>query len=265
MTGVRPPPAPASAMSLFRTQPPRPEGDVLRVVALTELRPAVTRASSPCERRGSRAVLIPKVLVLRRTAHGLEARVTPRSQRAAFIQGRTRCPDPSAHPTRIPRDPLRASPALLAAGCGKSGDHADNSRVVLYTSVDQPVAEPIVREFEKRTGIKVDLQTDTEATKSSGPGRPAAGGAGQPAGGRLVGQRGLPHDQPGRERRPRGVRVAVHGRHPGAVQGPRPPLGGHGPAGAGDRLLDRRRRREIRGHAPSGALARRSPRRRRRG
>src|SRR3982750_3589235 len=32
----------------------------------------------------------------------------------------------------------------------------------------QPVAEPIVREFEKRTGIKVDLQTDTEATKSSG-------------------------------------------------------------------------------------------------
>jgi iron(III) transport system substrate-binding protein len=56
---------------------------------------------------------------------------------------------------------------LLPAGCKKSGD-ADNSRVVLYTSVDQPVAEPIVREFEKRTGIKVDMQTDTEATKSSG-------------------------------------------------------------------------------------------------
>src|SRR3954470_20187481 len=55
---------------------------------------------------------------------------------------------------------------LLPAGSGKSG--ADQSHVVLYTSVDQPVAEPIVREFERRTGIKVDLQTDTEATKSSG-------------------------------------------------------------------------------------------------
>src|SRR4051794_37865580 len=54
--------------------------------------------------------------------------------------------------------------ALLPAGCKKAGE----ARVVLYTSVDQPVAEPIVREFEKRTGIKVDLQTDTEATKSSG-------------------------------------------------------------------------------------------------
>src|SRR4051794_40422673 len=54
--------------------------------------------------------------------------------------------------------------ALLPAGCKKAGE----ARVVLYTSVDQPVAEPVVREFERRTGIKVDLQTDTEATKSAG-------------------------------------------------------------------------------------------------
>src|SRR5688572_31906983 len=59
---------------------------------------------------------------------------------------------------------------LLAAfllGCNRDAPAAAQ-RVVVYTSVDQPVAEPILREFEKRTGIKVDVQTDTEATKSAG-------------------------------------------------------------------------------------------------
>lgn len=57
--------------------------------------------------------------------------------------------------------------ALIAGpGCGRGGAAAQ--RVVVYTSVDQPIAEPIVREFEKETGIAVDLQTDTEATKSAG-------------------------------------------------------------------------------------------------
>jgi iron(III) transport system substrate-binding protein len=40
--------------------------------------------------------------------------------------------------------------------------------LVLYTSVDEPVARPIIREFERRTGLKVALKTDTEATKSAG-------------------------------------------------------------------------------------------------
>jgi iron(III) transport system substrate-binding protein len=55
---------------------------------------------------------------------------------------------------------------LPLAGCNR--DDSPAARVVLYTSVDQPVAEPILREFEKKTGIKVDVQTDTEATKSAG-------------------------------------------------------------------------------------------------
>src|SRR4051812_48892783 len=54
------------------------------------------------------------------------------------------------------------------AGCKRDEGRPAAERVVLYTSVDRPVAEPIVREFEARTGIKVDLQTDTEATKSAG-------------------------------------------------------------------------------------------------
>ena len=40
--------------------------------------------------------------------------------------------------------------------------------VTLYTAVDEPVARPIIREFETRTGIKVNLVTDGEATKTAG-------------------------------------------------------------------------------------------------
>ncbi|HEY7089481.1 MAG TPA: extracellular solute-binding protein [Tepidisphaeraceae bacterium] len=53
---------------------------------------------------------------------------------------------------------------LFSCGC----DRSPTSEVVLYTSVDQPYAEPIVREFEKQTGIHVRLVTDTEASKSVG-------------------------------------------------------------------------------------------------
>jgi iron(III) transport system substrate-binding protein len=61
---------------------------------------------------------------------------------------------------------LSAAALLPIAGCNR--DQQSAPRVVVYTSVDQPVAEPILREFENQTGIKVDIQTDTEATKSAG-------------------------------------------------------------------------------------------------
>jgi iron(III) transport system substrate-binding protein len=50
------------------------------------------------------------------------------------------------------------------SGCEKNADE----RVTLYTSVDEPIAGPIVRDFEKETGIHVTLVTDTEASKSVG-------------------------------------------------------------------------------------------------
>src|SRR4051812_25040552 len=53
---------------------------------------------------------------------------------------------------------------LFVSGC----DSKPQAEVVLYTSVDQPYAEPIVKEFEKQTGITVRLVTDTEASKSVG-------------------------------------------------------------------------------------------------
>ena len=58
---------------------------------------------------------------------------------------------------------------LLCLAFAVSCDRSESKRtVVLYTSIDQPVAAPIVREFEKQTGIHVVLVTDTEATKSVG-------------------------------------------------------------------------------------------------
>ncbi len=52
---------------------------------------------------------------------------------------------------------------LLAACTNKS-----NNEVVVYTSVDQVFSEPVLKAFEKQTGIKVKTVFDTEETKSTG-------------------------------------------------------------------------------------------------
>lgn len=61
---------------------------------------------------------------------------------------------------------------VLAFGCDRSspssGQAAGTKEVVLYTSVDEPVARPILDEFTKRTGIKVLVKTDAEASKTAG-------------------------------------------------------------------------------------------------
>lgn len=53
---------------------------------------------------------------------------------------------------------------LTFVGCDRGGKQT----IVLYTSVDEPIAAPIIAEFERQTGIHVLLKTDTEATKSVG-------------------------------------------------------------------------------------------------
>lgn len=40
--------------------------------------------------------------------------------------------------------------------------------IVLYTSIDEPIARPIIEHFTKQTRIRVALVTDTEASKSVG-------------------------------------------------------------------------------------------------
>ena len=56
----------------------------------------------------------------------------------------------------------------LGPGCSDPPGGSAAQQVVLYTSVDEPYARPIVLEFTRRTGIAVVIRTDTEATKSAG-------------------------------------------------------------------------------------------------
>jgi iron(III) transport system substrate-binding protein len=54
---------------------------------------------------------------------------------------------------------------IILVGCHRS---SNTKEVVLYTSIDEPVARPIIDAFTQKTGIKVILKTDTEASKTSG-------------------------------------------------------------------------------------------------
>jgi iron(III) transport system substrate-binding protein len=60
------------------------------------------------------------------------------------------------------------APAVLAgislAGCGERSV----PEVVVYTSLDQTFSEPILRDFEQQTGVRVKAVYDTEATKTTG-------------------------------------------------------------------------------------------------
>src|SRR5262252_4712087 len=51
----------------------------------------------------------------------------------------------------------------LAVGCQRW-----RSEVVVYTSEDQVFSEPILKDFEKTSGIRVRAVFDTEETKSTG-------------------------------------------------------------------------------------------------
>ncbi len=52
---------------------------------------------------------------------------------------------------------------MLAISCEQN-----SNSIVVYTTVDQVFSEPVLKEFEKKTGIKVKAVYDTEETKSTG-------------------------------------------------------------------------------------------------
>ena len=56
---------------------------------------------------------------------------------------------------------------ICCPGCRKTGS-AGNKVVVVYVSEDQVFSEPILKDFEKATGIKVKAVYDTEEAKSTG-------------------------------------------------------------------------------------------------
>ncbi len=65
------------------------------------------------------------------------------------------------------RDLLSA--VLTALGCAALGCRRTSAReVVVYTSVDQVFAEPVLRAFEAASSVKVRAVFDTEETKSTG-------------------------------------------------------------------------------------------------
>jgi iron(III) transport system substrate-binding protein len=69
-----------------------------------------------------------------------------------------------------------SSVLLLALGCGqeKTGTGtsaptgAKNDRVVVYASLDREFAEPVLTEYQKESGARVDAKYDVESTKTVG-------------------------------------------------------------------------------------------------
>ncbi len=71
------------------------------------------------------------------------------------------------HPCKAARIGLVIAGIVVAwAGCGRPAP-ADR-KVVVYCSVDQEVAEPILAAFEQQSGIRVAARFDTEASKTVG-------------------------------------------------------------------------------------------------
>ena len=63
--------------------------------------------------------------------------------------------------------PMAATLVALLAGCTGGREDASHA-VVAYVSEDQVFSEPILRDFEQETGIRVQAVFDTEETKSTG-------------------------------------------------------------------------------------------------
>ena len=68
---------------------------------------------------------------------------------------------------------MRASRVLAVAltlvcvvGC--NGSNRGPREVTAYVSADRPFSEPVMKEYERRTGVRVNVAYDTEETKSTG-------------------------------------------------------------------------------------------------
>jgi iron(III) transport system substrate-binding protein len=58
--------------------------------------------------------------------------------------------------------------SLSGICCDHRSSRSSPGEVVVYTSVDEPVARPILDEFTKKTGFKVIAKFDAEASKTAG-------------------------------------------------------------------------------------------------
>lgn len=75
----------------------------------------------------------------------------------------------NARGARAVRGLIVGAASAVSVGLLTSCDESlPKTEVVLYTSVDQPIAQKVIDAFSKKNGIIVRLVTDTEATKSVG-------------------------------------------------------------------------------------------------
>lgn len=58
--------------------------------------------------------------------------------------------------------------AVWLAACGRTTPEAPAKQVTIYVSTDRVFSEPVLREYERRTGIKINDVYDTEETKTTG-------------------------------------------------------------------------------------------------
>jgi iron(III) transport system substrate-binding protein len=60
--------------------------------------------------------------------------------------------------------------AAITSGCGRkdTGESSDGAEVVLYCATDREIAQDLIDEFQKETGIQVKAKFDTEAAKAVG-------------------------------------------------------------------------------------------------
>ena len=60
--------------------------------------------------------------------------------------------------------------AAAAGACGRSepGGTSGARSVTVYVSTDRVFSEPVLRDYERRSGVKVNAVYDTEETKSTG-------------------------------------------------------------------------------------------------
>src|SRR5688572_9659604 len=64
---------------------------------------------------------------------------------------------------------LCAVVVLPVAACGSAGPSENAARTVtIYVSTDRVFSEPVLREYERRSGVRVNAVYDTEETKSTG-------------------------------------------------------------------------------------------------
>jgi len=71
--------------------------------------------------------------------------------------------------TRRASLPALASLVVAAVACGSPESARDTDRAVtIYVSTDRVFSEPVLREYERRSGVRVDVVYDTEETKSTG-------------------------------------------------------------------------------------------------